>query len=161
MHHQPRPLARRSRLQRAQGIEIEDRVWKCYSAGKRQVAIAAELNLSESRVSRYIARRLQLIEENAPRSVEELTVMRALQNRRLETIYAEASMIEDRFRRLMLQLKTLEQVAKLNGLNLESSNRAANPQPVTCSTPAEIADIVQQRILELHGRFNCRPQPKQ
>lgn len=151
MHRQPRPLARRSRLQRAQGNEIEERVWQRYSAGKRQVAIAAELNLSASRVSRYIARRLQRIEENAPHSAKELTVMRAILNARLEAIYADAGSMEDHYRGIMLQLKTLEQMAKLNGLNLENSNRVTTPQPVPCSTPPEIAARVRSLILERWG----------
>jgi len=152
MFRQPRPLDRQARRQRAQGIEIEERVWRCYSAGKRQVAIAAELNLSESRVSRYVARRLRRIEENAPHSAKELTVMRAIQNARLEAIYADGASMEDRYRGIMLQLKTLEQMAKLNGLNLENSNRPTAPQPVPSSTPAEIAEAVKECILARHQR---------
>lgn len=152
MFPQPRPLARRSRRQRAQGIEIEEKVWRCYNAGKRQVAIAAELNLSESRVSRYIARRLQRIEENAPRSSEELAVMRVMMNERLESIYADAARMEDRYRGIMLQLKTLEQMAKLNGLNLENTNRATTPQQPPYATPPEIAAVVREHILTLHQR---------
>jgi hypothetical protein len=152
MNRQPRPLARRSRRQRAQGIEIEERVWRCYIAGKRQVAIAAELNLSESRVSRYIARRLQRIEENAPHSAKELTVMRAILNARLEAIYAEAARMEDHYRGIMLQLKTLEQMAKLNGLNLGNSNRAVMPQQPPYAMPHEIAATVRERLLTLHQR---------
>ena len=152
MHRQPRPLARRSRLQRAQGNEIEEKVWQFYVSGRRQVAIAAELSLSESRVSRYVARRLQRIEENAPHSAKELTVMRAIQNARLEAIYADAASMEDRYRGIMLQLKTLEQMAKLNGLNLENSNRATAPQQPPYATPSEIATVVREHILTLHQR---------
>ena len=91
MYRQTRPLARQARRQRAQGIEIEEKNWQLYISGRRQVVIAAELNLSESRVSRNVARRLQRIEENAPHSAKELTVMRAIHSARLEAIYADAA----------------------------------------------------------------------
>jgi hypothetical protein len=159
MKSQPRPLARRSRLQRAQGIEIEEKVWQLYVSGHRQVAIASRLNLSESRVSRYVTRRLQRIEEKAPHSAKELAVMRFIMNERLESIYAEAASMEDRYRGMMLQLKTLEQMAKLNGLNLESSNRAIVPQPPPYATPPEIAALVRERILKMHGYAAYNPAP--
>ena len=81
MHRQPRPLARQARRQRAQGIEIEEKVWQLCVTGKRQTAIAAHLNLSESRVSRYVSRRLQRIEENAIRTPDQLAYMRDVYKR--------------------------------------------------------------------------------
>lgn len=161
MNRQPRPLARQARRQRAHGIEIEDNVWQLYVSGKRQVAIANELNISESRVSRYVSRRLQRIEENAPHSAEKLKVMRHIMNARLESIYEEAGRLEDSYKGIMIRLKTLEQMARLNGLNLERSCHTAVPPPAPYSSPPEIAKAVQQWMLKRYGYadFHLPPQP--
>jgi hypothetical protein len=63
--HQPRQLARRTRRQRAHGIEIEVQVWKLSFKGCKQVEITARLRLSPTRVSRYLARRMSRIEQSA------------------------------------------------------------------------------------------------
>lgn len=160
MNRQPRPLARQSRRQRVHAIKIEESVWQLYASGKRQVAIATELNISESRVSRYVARRLQRIEENAPHSSEKLNVMRYTMNARLESIYADAGMMKDSYRAIMIRLKTLEQMAKLNGLILERSCHTGAPQPPPYSAPPEIAETVRQWILKIHGRPDFRQPTK-
>jgi predicted transcriptional regulator len=163
MHRQPRPLARRSRLQRVQGFEIEERVWRCYTTGKRQVAIAAELNLSESRVSRYVARRLQRIEENAPRSTEELAVMRERLAAGIWATVAESHMkptvLDEQGHELempaapqmlIIRLKAFEQLAKLYGLNMESKPQREDVKPY--STPPEIAEEIRKLILARYPR---------
>lgn len=163
MFHQPRQLARRTRLQRAQGIEIEERVWQLYVSGWRQVAIAAELGLSESRVSRYLKRRLERIEQEALHSPQELAAMR---ERLAAGIWAtieetyikptitdrEGNEVEMPYpaNMLMVRLKALDQLAKLYGLNLECQPRRENVTPYV--TPPEIANRVKGMLLELHGR---------
>jgi hypothetical protein len=77
--------------------------------------------------------------------------MRYIMNARLESIYGEAGMMKDSCRGIMLQLKTLEKMAKLNGLNLENSNKPSTPQPAPYSTPSEIAEVVRQWILKRYG----------
>ncbi|GEM_PF-2387507 len=91
MFHQPRQLARRARIQRVQGIEIENQAWKLSVKGMKQVEIANQLGISPTRVSRYLSRRMNRIEESAPQAPAELAVMRAIVNARLECIYAEAA----------------------------------------------------------------------
>lgn len=152
MHRQPRQLARRTRRQRAHGIEIEEQAWKLSLEGFKQVEIAARLGLSPTRVSRYLDRRMSRIEQNAPLSKVELVAMRAMVEARLEATYSEAGSLPDRYRGALLQLKCLATMAKLFGLNLESSNKPTTPKPVPCSTPAEIAEAVKECILARHQR---------
>ena len=150
MHKQPRQLVRRTRRQRAHGIEIEEQAWKLSLAGFKQVEIAARLGLSPTRVSRYLTRRMSRIEQNAPQTPEELAVMRGSMRARLEANYAEAACLPDRRRGLQLQLKCLDSMMKLFGLNMEGSNRSYVPQPVPSSTQAEISEAVDACILAMH-----------
>ena len=64
--HQPRQLARRTRIQRVHGTELEDKIWKLSLKGLKQIEIANQLGISPTRVSRYISRRMSRIEESAP-----------------------------------------------------------------------------------------------
>lgn len=152
MLHQPRQLARRARRQRVHGIEIEEQAWKLSLEGFKQVQIAERLGISPTRVSRYLARRMNRIEQSAPLSKKELGVMRAMVEARLEATYSEAGSLPDRYRGTLLQLKCLESMIKLFRLNLEDSNRPATPNPVPCSTPAEIAEAVKERFPAMHIR---------
>lgn len=167
MPHQPRPLARRSRLQRAQGVEIEEKVWQCYISGKRQVGIAAELDMSESRVSRYIHRRLEKIEQGAQHSPEELTIMReriaAGIWATVEETHAKPTVLDRESNGvempsppalLMVRLRAFDQLAKLYSLNLECQPCRENVTPY--ATPPEIASRVKGMLLELHGRATSR-----
>lgn len=171
MLHQPRPLARQARRQRAQGIEIEEKVWQLYVSGRRQRVIAAQLQMSESRVSRYVARRLQRIEENAPRSSDELSLMRELLAARLEATIAETyqhpKYVDNTNEEpviaatpvsapmIAVRLKALDQLAKLYGLNLPPQLHIEKSQ--LHATPVEIAATVNQRILALHGHSMRSP----
>jgi len=171
MHRQPRPLARQARRQRAQGIEIEEKVWQLCVTGKRQTAIAAHLNLSESRVSRYVSRRLQRIEENAIRTPDQLAYMREIIAARLEaTIEATHPNPEIVFDAggkpapveipatapmLAIRLKALDQLAKLYGLNMVSQPHTENVMPYL--SPPEVAAAVQEHILAMYGRSHVPP----
>lgn len=146
MLHQPRQLARRARRQRVHAIEMEEQAWKLSLEGFKQVQVAERLGISPTRVSRYLARRMNRIEQNAPLSKDELVVMRAVVEARLEATYSEAGSLPDRYRGTLLQLKCLESMIKLFGLNLENSNRPATPKPVPCSSPAEIAEAVRDHL---------------
>lgn len=152
MFHQPRQLARRARVQRVHGIEIEEKAWQLSLKGFKQVQIAERLRISPTRVSRYLSRRMGRIEQNAPLTAAELAVMRGIMEARLEASYAEAASLPDRYRGILLQLKCLASMAKLFGLNLESSNRPTVSQPVPYSTPAEIAKAVKERFPAMHQR---------
>lgn len=152
MLHQPRQLARRARRQRVHGIEVEEQAWKLSLEGFKQVQIAERLGISPTRVSRYLARRMNRIEQNAPLSKKELVVMRAMVEARLEATYSEAGSLPDRYRGTLLQLRCLESMIKLFGLNLENSNRPATPPTVKPSTPEEIAQAVNERFPAMHMR---------
>lgn len=155
MNRQPRQLARRSRLQRAQGIELEEKVWRLYVAGKRQVSIAIELELSQTRVCRYVKRRLERIELETPTSPEKLAEMRAIVHSRLEAIYESTFAriysdddssnlhLPDSPKNLGLRLKTIAAMAKLFGLNLEGPKRPASSPQVRYDTPEEVAEKVR------------------
>jgi DNA-binding CsgD family transcriptional regulator len=159
MLHQPRPLARQARRQRAQGIEIEEKVWRLYVNGRRQVAIARQLNLSESRVSRYVARRLQRIEENAPCNPDELVIMREHLAEALWATVAETHpdtregtcqvTIPATVPMLSVRLKVLDQLARLYGVN--SSPQLQSEKHQVYAAPPEIAAAVNERIQALHG----------
>jgi len=165
MLHQPRHLARQARRQRAQGIETEEKVWQLYVTGKRQAAIARQLKLSESRVSRYVARRLQRIEEHAPCNPDELAIMRERLAAALWAMVAETHSdtwgescqvaIQATAPMLSIRLKALDQLARLYGVNLPAQPHGEKAQPYT--TPQEIAATVNQRILALHGRSLSSP----
>lgn len=75
---------------------------------------------------------------------------RAVLRERLETQYAKANKIPDPERRIVLCLKTLEVMAKLDGLNLEQQGAETGAKPY--DPPPEIAARVQAMRLELHGR---------
>lgn len=171
MAHQSPPLARRSRRQRAQGIETEEKVWQCYVSGRQQVSIAIELGLSESRVSRYLKRRFEKIEQGARQSPQELAVMRERLAAGIWATVEETHMkpvvlspeqggteltVPTPPKLLMIRLKALEQLAKLYGLHLEPQARQEELKPY--STPAEIADEVRTLIL---ARYHRCPQTGQ
>lgn len=152
MVHQPRQLARRARIQRAQGIEMEEKAWQLSLQGWKQVEIANRLGISPTRVSRYLSRRMSRIEESAPQAPEELAAMRAIQHERLMAIYAEAAQQPVTPQSLGTQLKCLAQIAKLFGLNIEvsSRSRSAMPPAAPCAAPEEIAEAVRLRLSEMH-----------
>jgi hypothetical protein len=133
-------------------MEMEEKAWQLSLKGFKQVQIANQLGLSPTRVSRYLDRRMSRIEQNAPLSKVELVAMRAIVEARLEAAYFEAGSLPDRYRGALLQLKCLATMAKLFGLNLESSNRPTTPKPVQPSTPAEIAEAVKQRFPAMYQR---------
>ena len=137
MHRQPRPLARQARRQRAQGMETEEKVWQLYVTGRRQTAIAGQLKMSESRISRYVARRLQRIEENAASNPDELAFMRkqlavciwatiAETHLRPDSVSGKgrgpvmAKKMEASAPMLAVRLKAFDQLAKLYGLYKQS-----------------------------------------
>lgn len=75
---------------------------------------------------------------------------RAILRQRLEAQYAKACKITDSERRIVLCLKTLEVMAKLDGLNLEAKDEGQKLVPY--APPAEIAGEVQRLMLERWGR---------
>jgi hypothetical protein len=163
MNSQPRPLARQARRQRAQGIEIEEKVWTYYVAGTRQVSIAAKLGLSETRVSRYLKRRLERIEQEAQQSPQELAAMRERLAAGIWAAVAESHIkptvldeqgneleIPAAPQMLMIRLKAFDQLAKLYGLNMESKPQREDVKPY--STPPEIAEEIRKLILARYPR---------
>ncbi len=166
MNRQPQQLARQSRRQRAHGLEIEEKVWRLYMTGQRQVAIAAQLGVCPSRVCRYISRRLESIEQAAPRTGEEFAAMReqiaAKLWRVVEETHARPGIVEDATdekdiieltptpQMLAVRLKSLEQLSRIYGLAMPVVQRNDAAQPY--SKPSEIAERVQAMILEKHGR---------
>lgn len=83
---------------------------------------------------------------------------RAILRQRLEAQYAKASKITDPERRIVLCLKTLEVMAKLDGLNLETQADTGN-KPVPYGTPPEVAEEVNRLMLERWGKTNDKDQP--
>ena len=152
MNWQPRQLVRRTRRQRAHGLEIEERVWKLSLRGMKQVEIAGKLGISTTRVSRYLGRRLNRIEEGAPHAPKELAEMRSLLHERLEAIYSETVGQGICPRSLSVRLKCLDSMAKLHGLNLERPKRTAIVPRPPYATPAEIVEAVRAREVLVNQR---------
>ena len=75
---------------------------------------------------------------------------RAIIRQRLEAQYAKACKILDPERRIVLCLKTLEVMAKLDGLNLEAKDDGQKPVPY--AAPEEIAQEVRQQMLKRWNR---------
>jgi predicted DNA-binding protein YlxM (UPF0122 family) len=76
---------------------------------------------------------------------------RSILRTRLEAQYAKASKITDPERRIVLCLKTLEVMAKLDGLNIEAqSDEGQKNAPY--GTPPEVAAEVKRLMLERWGR---------
>jgi len=75
---------------------------------------------------------------------------RAIIRQRLEAQYAKACKITDPERRIVLCLKTLEVMAKLDGLNLEAKDDGQKLVPYV--PPEEIAHDVQVTILKRWNR---------
>ena len=149
MNRQPRPLVRQARRQRAQGLEREERIWQLYASGKRQVAIAAELNLSEGRVSRHLHRRLEKIEESAQHSPEDLAMMRerlaGLIWSTVESTF-ETDECEPTPAMIMVRLKGLDSLAKLYGLYPKPMPKHQRHESAPSATPEQIIAAVRERI---------------
>ena len=154
MNRQPRPLVRQARRQRAQGLEREERIWQLYASGKRQVAIAAELKLSEGRVSRRLHRRLEKIEEGAQHSPEDLAMMRerlaGLLWSTVESTF-ETDEYEPTPAMLIVRLKGLDSLAKLYGIYPKPMPKQQRHESAPRATPAEIATAVRERIQAWSG----------
>lgn len=142
MNRQPRQLVRRTRRQRAHGLDIEDRVWRLSLRGLKQIEIARQVGISPSRVSRYLDRRMTRIEEGAPQAPADLAQMRGLLHERLEAIYASTFEQPTSPASLSARLKCLDSIAKLHGLNRERAKPRQNMPQASVATPAEIREVV-------------------
>lgn len=80
---------------------------------------------------------------------------RAILRQRLESQYAKANKIADPERRIVLCLKTLEVMAKLDGLNLEAQEDGQKLVPY--APPTEIAGDVRALMRERWGREIALP----
>lgn len=76
---------------------------------------------------------------------------RAVVRERLEAQYTRAMDYADTEKSIVFALKTLEVMAKLDGLNLEAQADSAN-KPVPYGTPPEVAAEVRTLMLERWGR---------
>ena len=110
----------------------------------------------QAEVSRALGISTQAVSQHWARICEELDIdetpqrQRAMLARRCDAIYQRASRMGDEAKGLVIASKAVEMKAKLLGLNLETLPPAGDSQPYT--TPAEIAESVKARILELHQK---------
>lgn len=139
------------------GMPTRDKVWTLHVVeGWSLMEIARSQGVSYQAIWQH----WQSIEaelESAPPD-NEAHKRRAILRQRLEAQYAKANKITDPERRIVLCLKTLEVMAKLDGLNLES--QADGQKLVPYAPPAEIAGEVQKLMLERWGRTPQTTPPK-
>lgn len=113
--------------------------------GWSQSDVARGLGVSRQAVSQHWAVIIDGMELNPQ---PERT--RAMIRNRLEGSFTKACRITDPERSVIVQLKVLELMAKLDGLNSEADN--SKGQDVNYATPAHIQDSVRAKLLELHNR---------
>lgn len=114
--------------------------WSLRKAGKA-------LGVSHQAIHKH-AQAIEAELDTAPAS--QTSRRRVVVRARLEAQYARAMEIDDKEKSIVFALKTLEVMAKLDGLNLE--NQAPESGNLPYAAPAEIASDVRAKIMELHGR---------
>ena len=141
--------------------------------GKRLIDVAHSLGLAASTVSEHWKAIREDIAANASATPEMLASMRQVIAARLEATIEETYPQEEDEEEgddidaetgekiskegkkanpalLAIRLKALDQLATLYGVKLEQQPTTSDSQPYT--TPAEIAESVKARILELHQK---------
>lgn len=136
------------------GMPTRDKVFKLHvQKGWEIMEIARALGMSYSAIWQHW-QTLQAEIEAMPAD-SGTPGRRALMRARLEEQFKRASRIADTERSVVLCLKTLEVMAKLDGLNIEP--QTGGPAPTPYALPEEIAGSVRQKLLELHGRGGNTP----
>lgn len=139
------------------GMPTRDKVFRLHiQKGWELMEIARALGVSYQAIWQHW-QSLEAEIAAAPADIE-TAKRRALMRIRLEEQFSRASRIADKERSIILCLKTLETMARLDGLNLE--NQLPESGNVPYAAPAEIASDVRAKILELHGRKTELLEPK-
>jgi hypothetical protein len=134
-----------------EGMSSKEKVWRLHVQGGLTLSeVSRELQISYQAVWKtWKAIEAELAAMPSDPAID-LQSRRGMVRARLEGAFAKACRIADSERSLVLQLKTLELMAKLDGLNIEP--QSGGPPLTPYALPEEIAGSVRQKLLELHGR---------
>lgn len=131
------------------GMPTRDKVWTLhYLHGWPLRKIGKALGVTYQALQKHRAN-IEADLEAAPADPQ-APKRRAILRDRLEAQYTRAMEVKDTEKSIVFALKTLEVMAKLDGLNLET--QADGQKLVPYAPPSEIADEVQRLMLERWGR---------
>lgn len=154
--HGPRKLPRQIKcwLDRAKqlGLHNKQLVWELHVVqGHSKSETARLLQLSVSRVWQCYEEVKRELLDRVPKTPEDFEQLREELKDRLISVLEDASKNPADPRMLAIRLKTLDQLAKLHGLNLEAP-ALQNDGAGQYATPDELAELVRERALRIHGR---------
>lgn len=130
-------------------MPTRDKVWVLhYTHGWPMRKIAKALGVTHQAIHKHCVA-IEADMEQAPANPQ-APKRRAILRERLEAQYARAMEMTDTERSVVLALKTLEVMAKLDGLNLEAKDDSQKLVPYT--PPEDIAADVQAVILQRWNR---------
>lgn len=130
-------------------MPTRDKVWVLhYTHGWPMRKVAKALGVTHQAIHKHCVA-IETDMEQAPANPQ-APKRRAILRERLEAQYARAMEMTDIERSVVLALKTLEVMAKLDGLNLEAKDDGQKPVPY--AAPEEIAQEVRQQMLKRWNR---------
>lgn len=130
-------------------MATRDKVWVLhYQHGWSLRKIAKAIGVSYQALYKHRAN-IEADLEQAPADPQ-APKRRAILRDRLEIQYARAMEVKDKERSVVLALKTIEVMAKLDGLNLEAKDDSQKVVPY--AAPEEIAQEVRQTMLKRWNR---------
>lgn len=130
-------------------MSTRDKVWALhYVHGWPAPKIGRALGMSRQAIHRH---RMSIEDElEQSESGPQVAKRRSILRERLEAQYSRAMDVKDKERSVVLALKTLEVMAKLDGLNLDTQDASQKLVPYT--PPEDIAADVQAVILQRWNR---------
>ncbi len=130
-------------------MSTKDKVWMLHFIhGWSLRKVGKALGVSHQAIHKH-AQAIEAELETAPAS--QTSRRRIVVRERLEAQYARAMEIIDMEKSIVFALKTLEVMAKLDGLNIETQAEDGN-KPVPYGTPPEVAAEVSRLMLERWGK---------
>lgn len=163
----PGPIARWIESRKLLGLQTHQLCWELHIVqGRSKADTARLLDMSVTRVCQCIDNCEAELLSRQPKTDDDFAKRRLQLSERIQAVHDAAcpspaeltydegtgKLVEPEPdpRLLAIRLKALEQQAKLWGLNLERPADGGQTIPAY-ATPAEIAEAVQRRALELHG----------
>lgn len=140
------------RKQHAYGMCNRQSVWELHvKQGLTLTKVAEIMDLSIPRVCAMYREWREFLIANCPKTSNDFLAMREELNAQLDSVINDACADRKDSRMMAIRLKAIEQKARLYGLNLEQK-ADGDSDGVPYATPDEIAEAVQKRAMEMHGR---------
>jgi len=142
-------LTARHKRQAAQGVETRNKVWElCVRRGMSISKAAEQIGLTYSAVFQAYAKRLdEMLEAEKPAGPNADRLRLELDNHLRDALESSKEQMDEDPRYAAIMLKTLEQLAKLHGLD-----KPQEQKPETSITAGEISDKLKLMSPALAGR---------